>query len=430
LTDIQRLEQHEWYADIVYYLKNLTCPRHLFESKRRALRLRASKYCIVNDGLGWKNPDGIILRCVDDQESKRLLEELHSGMCGGHFSARTTAHKILRTGYYWPTLFSDVHKYVRSCEPCQLFTGRQKLAALPLKPITVEGPFQQWGLDFIGKFKENSSNGFSYILTATDYFTKWVEAIPTKNATDKVVMDFIEDKILTRFGVPSRIISDNGPAFSSADFTTFCFKYGILLSHSSNYYPQGNGLAESSNKNLISILKKIIGENKRSWDSKIKFALWADRITIKQSTGKSPFELVYGLDVTLPIHLKIPTYQLLQHFTNDQNAVDERINQFIQLDETRREAFTQSIKSQDKMKRAFDKGAKERNFQKHDVVLLWNKQKEKPGQHGKFENLWIGPYVIRDIAGPNSFYLSHLDGEEVPLPVNGRIIKPFFTDNI
>ena len=71
------------------------------------------------------------------------------------------------------------------------------------------------------------------------------------------------------------------------------FKYGITLSHSSNYYPQGNGQAESSNKNLMTIVKKIIGDNKKSWDSKIKFALWANRITKKSSTGKSPFELVY-----------------------------------------------------------------------------------------------------------------------------------------
>ena len=87
-----------------------------------------------------------------------------------------------------------------------MFTGKQKLAALPLQPVVVEAPFQQWGLDFIGQFKDNSSNGYTWIITTTDYFTKWVEAIPTKSATDKVVMDFLEDKIITRFGVPAKIL--------------------------------------------------------------------------------------------------------------------------------------------------------------------------------------------------------------------------------
>eukprot|EP00253_Pinus_taeda_P027279 PITA_27279 len=149
------------------------------------------------------------------------------------------------------------------------------------------------------------------LVKGQDYFTKWVEAIPAKNATEKVIMDFIENNIVTRFGVPTNITTDNAKAFSSSEFSSFCFKYGIVLSHPSNYYPQGNGLAESSNKNLITIIKKIVGDNKRSWDSKIKYALWADRITKKKATSKSPFELVYGLDVTLPVHLKLPAYQLL-----------------------------------------------------------------------------------------------------------------------
>jgi hypothetical protein len=129
--NLQKLEQVEWYTDIIYYLKNLTCPSHLVGHKKRALRLKSAKYVLTRDGLGWRNPDGVILRCVDDVESKRLVDEFHGGFCGGHFAAKTTTHKILRAGYYWPTIFSDVHQFVRKCEPCQLFTGKLKLEALP-----------------------------------------------------------------------------------------------------------------------------------------------------------------------------------------------------------------------------------------------------------------------------------------------------------
>jgi hypothetical protein len=240
---VSEIENNEWYSDIIYYLKNLTCPDHLVEHKRRSLRLKAMKYCLTEDGLGWRNPDGVILRCVDKEEVDKLITELHAGHCGGHFAARTMTHKILRAGYYWPTIFSDTHRYVRACQPCQFFTDKQRLPALPLKPIIVEAPFQQWGLDFIGEFKDNSSNGYRWILTTTDYFTRWVEAIPTKKAMEEVVMKFLEEKIITRFGVPAKITTDNAKAFSSMALNEFCFKYGIVLSHSSNYYPQGNGLA-------------------------------------------------------------------------------------------------------------------------------------------------------------------------------------------
>ena len=145
---------------------------------------------------------------------------------------------------------------------------------------------------------------------ATDYFNKWVEAIPTKRATDKVVMDFLENNIITRFGAPAKITTDNAKSFSSTEFTSFCFKYDIFLSHSSNYYPSGNGLAESSNKKLINILKKAFGNNKNSWDSKIKYALWDDRIIKKNAIGKTPFELVYGLIVSLPLYLQLPTMNM------------------------------------------------------------------------------------------------------------------------
>lgn len=163
-------------------------------------------------------------------------------------------------------------------------------------------------------------------------------------------MDFIEDKIITRLGVPAKITTDNAKTFSASKFSSFCFKYGIVLSHSSNYYPQGNGLAESSNKNLITIIKKIVQNNKRAWDSKIKYALWEDRITKKSSTGKSPFELVYGLDATLPMHLRLLAYQLLQSFTSEKDVVQHRIDQIVELDETKRRLFEHIYRNQAKVK--------------------------------------------------------------------------------
>lgn len=116
--ELQRLGEHVWYKEIIYYFMNLRCPNYLVSHKRRVVRLKVTKYCHVKDGLGWINPKGIILMCVDEIESKKLIFELHSGFCGGHRATRTSAHKILRAGYYWPSIFSDVHKFVRTCQAC------------------------------------------------------------------------------------------------------------------------------------------------------------------------------------------------------------------------------------------------------------------------------------------------------------------------
>lgn len=202
--------------------------------------------------------------------------------------------------------------------------------------------------------------------------------------------------------------------------------YGIILSHASNYYLQGNGLAESSNKNLLQIMRKIIGDNKMSWDGKLKFALWVDRITKKRSTRRSPFELVYDLDAVLPMNIKLPVYKLLQYFVTDRENLQARINDIIQLDEERRLAKDRFKDYQDRVKKVFDRKAKSRNFQVGDLVLLWNKRHEKPGDHGKFDSLWLGPYQIDETVGPNAFYLLNLEGEQIQLFVNGQHLKFYF----
>ena len=112
---------------------------------------------------------------------------------------KETSYKILRDGYYWPSLFSDVYQQVRACIPCQKFAGKQKLLSLPLKLIAVSAPFQQWGMEFIVEINPSSSGQHKWILTSTDLFTKWLESIPTRNAMDKVIIDFIEENSLSRF---------------------------------------------------------------------------------------------------------------------------------------------------------------------------------------------------------------------------------------
>jgi len=148
-----------------------------------------------------------------------------------------------------------------------------------------------------------------------------VEVVPTKKAIEEVVMKSLEEKIITRFGVPAKIATDNAKYFSLMEINQFCFKYGMVFSHFSNYYLQGNGLVESNNKNIMNIVKKIVGENKKSWDSKIKYALWEDHTTTKTSTRKTPFELFYRLEACLPINLHIPTLKIAQQFSIDKEAL-------------------------------------------------------------------------------------------------------------
>jgi len=323
--------QCPWYTDICFVFLNLCAPPRLSRTKKRFLKLKALKFCVIDGALFWKNHEGILLNCITMNETNNVMKDFHAGDCGGHLYWKSTSDKILRAGFYWPTLFADVKKFSMSCHKCQIFEGKRKLLPLPLKPISTEKPFQQWGLDFIGEIHPSSSGQHRWILTATDYFTKWVEAIPCRQANDTVIIQFLECNILSRFGCPEKIITDNAAAFKSKKMINFCHKFHITLGHSTTYYPQGNGLAESSNKSLINIIKKVLEENKKNWHKKLVNALWADRLSTKRSIGMSPYELVYGMEARFPSSLGIPTIKLLQEIQAEPNDIQRRINQTIHL---------------------------------------------------------------------------------------------------
>jgi hypothetical protein len=154
--------------------------------------------------------------------------DFHKGLCGGNHFWKTTTHKILKVGYYWPTLFVDVYREVRAYIKCQRFSGKQQLKSLPLKPIVASTPFQQWGLEFIGEIHPPSSGQHRWIMTATDYFTKWIEANPTRSSSHKVIIRFLED-IIARFSCPNKIFTDNAASFKSEPLVKFCDQFKISL---------------------------------------------------------------------------------------------------------------------------------------------------------------------------------------------------------
>ena len=132
------------------------------------------------------------MRCLEKDNFDHVLTKLHDGPAGEHFDGETTAHKVLRVSYYWPTLLKDAHAYARRFQIFQVNVGKQRRTAFPLQPIMVQNPFEQWGLDVVSEINPNSSKLHKYILTTIDYFTRWTEAIPLKNINDNEVIQFLQ----------------------------------------------------------------------------------------------------------------------------------------------------------------------------------------------------------------------------------------------
>jgi transposase InsO family protein len=145
-----------------------------------------------------------------------------------------------------------------------------------------------------------------------------------------VIIGFLED-IISSFGFLDTIVTDNDASFMAKLLINFCEHFGISLIHSTPYYPQGNGLAESSNKSLINIIKRLLEDTKKAWDSKLKIFLWANRVTKKRSMGISPFKLVYRTEDVFPSQLALLVANFFQYFHEEPNDMIRRIHQQVEV---------------------------------------------------------------------------------------------------
>ena len=107
------IDLESWYRDLIHYLQQGYLLEHWNSKQRRALHLKSTSYQIIDGVLFKKNYDVLFLRCLEQEDASKVVKELHDGPARGHFLGDITTQKILRAGYYWPTLFKDTHAYVR-----------------------------------------------------------------------------------------------------------------------------------------------------------------------------------------------------------------------------------------------------------------------------------------------------------------------------
>uniref|UniRef100_A0A2N9FLW9 Uncharacterized protein n=1 Tax=Fagus sylvatica TaxID=28930 RepID=A0A2N9FLW9_FAGSY len=278
-----------WMSPILAYLKNDILPADRKEADR--IRRVAPRYWVSKEGnLYRRSYTGPYLRCVHPDTVQNLLWEIHEGVCGGHTGGRSLAHRAIGQGYWWPYMQKDAAQY----------------PAASLNPIASPWPFSQWGLDIVGPLPRAPGNR-QWLIVATDYFTKWVEAEPLVHITDTDSKRFVWKNIITRFGIPRVLVSDNGSQFTSGPFREFCEQYGIRNHFSTPAYPQGNGQAESSDKTLLDGIKKRLEKAKGRWVEELPNILWTYRTTPRCSTGETPFSLTYGVEAVIPLEIGLPT---------------------------------------------------------------------------------------------------------------------------
>ena len=207
--------------------------------------------------------------------------------------------------------------------------------------------------------------------------------------------------------------------------TELTTQLGLKHNSSTPYYPQSNGQVEAINKILVTMLQRTVGMHKSNWHLMLFPALWAYRTSVKDATSFTPFQLVYGLEATLPIECEIPSLKLAVELLPNTTPLEERLLYLEWLDETRC-LVSLAIETQKKrVKSHFDQTVHPRSFVEGDLVLLYDQANDKLGA-GKLESMWLGPYIVKKVLQKGAYELIDYEGNPLAQPRNGLYLKKYY----
>nr|ABF95742.1 retrotransposon protein, putative, unclassified [Oryza sativa Japonica Group] len=410
-----------WIAEIQAYLTDKTLPEDR-EGSERVHRI-SKRYVLVEGTLYRRAANGILLKSIPREQSVVLLADIHEGECGAHSASRTLVGKAFRQGFYWPTALNDALDLVRRCRACQFHAKQIHQPAQALQTIPLSWPFAVWGLDILGPFRR-APGGFEYLYVAIDKFTKWPEAYPVVKIDKHSALKFIKG-ITARFGVPNRIITDNGTQFTSELFGDYCEDMGIKLYFASPAHPRSNGQVERANAEILKGLKtktfNILKKHGDSWIEELPAVLWANRTTPSQVTGETPFFLVYGAEAVLPSELTLRSPRATMYCEADQDQL--RRDDLDYLEERRRRAALRAARYQQSLRRYHQRHVRARSLCIDDLVL---RRVQTRAGLSKLSPMWEGPYRVVGVPWPGSIRLATGDGTELPNPWNIEHLRRFY----
>jgi hypothetical protein len=354
-------------------------------------------------------------------ERENIINHYHQVL--GHLQTSSILN-ILKLRHYWPGLESDIKRVIDDCRECQLNTlpSRENQALMPLHPLPPAPlPFQRWHIDYLQDLPP-SDDGYNNCITATDSATRWFIAVPTKNRLAKTTAKFIFDHIISNFGAPIELVSDRSKSFLNEVVEELLKVSNCSHLRTSSYHPRSNGLAERPHSTFNGILTKLCAGVPDKWPKFISRALLAVRTRIHDATGFSPFFLVYGIEPRIPGDS--PPVDLFE-FPSDMDVEEFTRRELQALGVARGLAHERTQKQAQKMKERYDNNYHTSN---HGFVI-GEFVKVKNHNRQKFEDRWIGPFIVTAALPNGSYRLMHANGKTKEDPVFHDDMAPFRSSN-
>ncbi len=370
----------------------------------------ATQSCFtLRDGLLLRaHDDGAVRVCVPEGGGLRvkLLQQFHDCVTAGHPGRERTYSRLQRT-CFWPGMYTDIRKFVRSCDVCQRTKPRNQPAANVLQPLPV--PQQRWesvALDLITDLPRTTS-GVDAIVTFTDRLSKRVHlAATTKTVTAAGMARLFIDRVFVLHGIPRVLVSDRDPRFTSDLWGEVFRLLDTRLSMSTANHPQTDGQSESTNKTVEQVLRAFANYRMDNWDSVLALAEFAINDSKQSSTGVSPFFADVGQHPLTPATLLVPTTTAPATTTSAEGDGAAFVRHQAQVLGEVRDAL---VVAQQRQMAAANGSRVHRAFAVGDLVLVATDYLMSPEQrlrpHNKLLPTWQGPWPVVEVVSPSAYRL-------------------------
>ena len=351
---------------------------------------------------------------VPSSRREIILRTAHENMFAGHYSIRRTKAKIYKY-FYWEKLNKDVKEFIQSCDICQRSRTPRRCDRIELGNMeTITATFYKVAIDILGPL-EMTENKNRFILTLVDVATRWPEAIPLRDTSTETVIEALTT-IFSRIGLPHEILSDNGPQFTSKLYKQVCDFFNIKIVHSTPYHPSSNGMVERFNGSLKAFLRKVSQDDIKNWDRKVSAALFAYREVPNQTTGISPFQMVYGRQMRGPLAILKQTFVNKEEEEEYKNVYAYLMDLKQRLSEVTEIANRNSKINKNKYKTQYDRYSTTRKLDEGDCVLVL-----KPYRENKLSVYWQGPYRVNKKISKFNYLIER--GDKVKIYHINRLMK-------
>ena len=352
--------------------------------------------------------DNILYRCVYEGHIQlilppalhdKVLRLLHHEPTGGHLGVNRTVARF-EENFYWPGIQKIMSNYIRSCLTCEKFKPSKENTRANLQQIISHQVLELVELDFIGPLTP-TKQGHKYILSIIDHFSKYAVAYATFQQNTNTVIDCLK-QYFSLFGIPERILTDQGRCFISKPFSDFLSLWGVAKATSTSYHPETQGLVERFNGTIISILKKYVFETPDTWDENLPLATFSYNTSVQRVNDVTPHEVMYGRKANTSLSTLVKNYSNLtpaEHVLKVQRDM-QRINKII--------IGNQEVARQKTEEKYNEKSAGE-VFSIGDYVLLYNPA-VKLGDSKKFSPCYQGPFIIDRKIGEVNYHIKSTDG--------------------